>query len=298
MRQYIDTVQDLNGNAVYNASVLVTNLATSAAATIYSDNGVTTVANSTVTTDITGQYSFYVANGAYSLQISYNGAIQKTLNPVSISDPNTSTVYTDSGAVNALVITPYPAWNSVANIPGVFYFKAANTTTNGSATLNPSGLGAGNLNDTSGRALNQGTIISGYVYACYPVSGSYAVLDPSDVTGSFTGTMTGGTTAPTGTCNYRIVHNIVTLQFPSAFTATSNASTFTITGAPGIIAPATTQIMPFGVEDNGTWTTGSLTIPGVSGAPAFGKASNTAGAFTSSGTKACAAAVVTYTQYP
>jgi len=52
--------------------------------------------------------------------------------------------------------------------------------------------------------------------------------------GTFTITMTGGTTSPTGTAEYQRVGNVVTLFIPS-ISATSNANTFTFTGIPSII---------------------------------------------------------------
>lgn len=57
--------------------------------------------------------------------------------------------------------------------------------------------------------------------------------------GSYTGTLTGCTTSPTATITYQRIGNLVMLNIP-ALTATSNATSFTITGAPAVIRPAAT----------------------------------------------------------
>jgi hypothetical protein len=58
--------------------------------------------------------------------------------------------------------------------------------------------------------------------------------------GTFTGTMTGITGSPTSTGSYSVSGKTVTLSF-AAQTGTSNATSFTITGLPAAIQPATGQ---------------------------------------------------------
>jgi hypothetical protein len=55
--------------------------------------------------------------------------------------------------------------------------------------------------------------------------------------GSFTGTLTGCTTSPTGTFTYTRAGNVVTLQLAAALKAASNTTACTITGLPAAIAP-------------------------------------------------------------
>jgi hypothetical protein len=71
--------------------------------------------------------------------------------------------------------------------------------------------------------------------------------------GSYTGTVTGCTTNPAPTIQYAKFGPMVIVTVP-AFTCTSNATSFTITGAPVSIRPTTNcQIMPIArVYDNGT----------------------------------------------
>ena len=65
-----------------------------------------------------------------------------------------------------------------------------------------------------------------------------ALVDMTPDKGTFTVTATGMTTAPTGTATWSRVGNLVMLCLPIV-TGTSNASTFTFTGLPAAIQPAT-----------------------------------------------------------
>lgn len=73
-------------------------------------------------------------------------------------------------------------------------------------------------------------------------------------TGTYTGTLTGYASPPTGTIRYCAMGGIVALYVPTAasgFSGTSNATSMTITGMPAAIKPARTQIVQFpGVGDN------------------------------------------------
>lgn len=68
---------------------------------------------------------------------------------------------------------------------------------------------------------------------------------------TFTGTLTGCTTSPTDTVNYTKIGNQVTIQFQAGYTATSNATTKTITGMPAAICPARDTYGPVVCIDNG-----------------------------------------------
>lgn len=86
MQKYANAVADLTGAPVANASVQVNLQATGLPATIYSDNGVTTAANP-LTTDTTGAFSFYAADGRYQLVISGTNIQTVTMNDVLLVDP-------------------------------------------------------------------------------------------------------------------------------------------------------------------------------------------------------------------
>jgi hypothetical protein len=70
MQKYQDVIQDVHGNAIPDALVTVYVYNTLTLATIYSDNGLTVVPSSIVTTDTDGQFFFYADNGRYTLSIS------------------------------------------------------------------------------------------------------------------------------------------------------------------------------------------------------------------------------------
>lgn len=85
MQKYINNVTTNKGVAIPGASVLVKTLA-GAVATIYSVDGVTTTANP-LTTDANGMFSFYAADGHYSLTISKTGIATQTITDVLLEDP-------------------------------------------------------------------------------------------------------------------------------------------------------------------------------------------------------------------
>jgi hypothetical protein len=80
VQKYQNSVTNNNGQSLANLSVLVTNFPAGTPATIYSDNGITPVANP-LTTDQNGAFGFYAADGHYSLTVSGAGIV-----PVTVSD--------------------------------------------------------------------------------------------------------------------------------------------------------------------------------------------------------------------
>ena len=99
MQRYINTVTDRQGNALYGASVAVRDAAGDLAV-IYSDDGVTTKANPT-TTDENGEFSFYAANGVYSLMISHSGIIGRTVSGILLEDASSGFAIRVGGVVSA-----------------------------------------------------------------------------------------------------------------------------------------------------------------------------------------------------
>lgn len=113
--------------------------------------------------------------------------------------------------------------------------------------------------------------------------------------GTFTGTLTGCTTAPTATFHYTIADNICTISMANGanLTGTSNSTSMTITGMPAVCEPATQfPTLPCIVEDNGLLILAAAEInPGLGtiiflGANVNGtKIQYTSTGFTASGTK-------------
>jgi len=109
--------------------------------------------------------------------------------------------------------------------------------------------------------------------------------------GTYTGTLTGCTTSPTGTIRYTKTGDTVTLYIPS-LTATSNTTACTITGMPSHLYPARQQIVVSRIKENSTDEFGS-TVVGTDGVLNLGTGA-ASGAFTASGTKGAEVHTFTY----
>lgn len=94
MRKYADNLIDTAGNIVSGATVTVYNTGTLVKPTIYSDDGVTPVANP-VTTDSSGRFSFYVADGRFDLAFAGSGITPYSLADIEIADLNGSSSSAD-----------------------------------------------------------------------------------------------------------------------------------------------------------------------------------------------------------
>lgn len=79
--------------------------------------------------------------------------------------------------------------------------------------------------------------------------------------GSFTGTLTGYASGPTGTVQWRRSGNEVTLFLTSNLDGTSNADTMTMTGLPAAVQPASGQSGPsMFMEDSGSGVSGAFFV--------------------------------------
>jgi len=107
---------------------------------------------------------------------------------------------------------------------------------------------------------------------------------------TFTGTLTGCTTSPTGTIEYTIEGYTVLLEIP-AISGTSNTTAATVTGMPIEIRPLTAQTISGVTQDNGTTAAGDLII-GTDGVITLHVGQSAT--FTSSGTKGISARTIMY----
>ena len=111
--------------------------------------------------------------------------------------------------------------------------------------------------------------------------------------GTFTATATGMTTSPTGTCKYAVNDGAVTLDIPN-ITGTSNATTFTLTGAPVAVRPAVDKDVLCRVQDNsGAVGLGLLRMKTTGVIELYVSAAGNS--FTAAGTKSVSAMSITYT---
>lgn len=121
--------------------------------------------------------------------------------------------------------------------------------------------------------------------------GNVGLGSETEIYATFTATLTGCTTSPTGTVRYSRQGNVITLSIPTV-TATSNTTAATLTGVPTAIRPALAQFGFAVITDNGTNEDGSVIIE-TSGAITLRRADGAA--FTGSGTKGIfTGAVITY----
>jgi hypothetical protein len=85
MKKYFDFITNKQGDAIAGAMVEVFN-SNGTYATVYSDNGITVQANP-MTTDASGYFDFYVADGRYNITTSGVKITTKTITDVLIVDP-------------------------------------------------------------------------------------------------------------------------------------------------------------------------------------------------------------------
>jgi hypothetical protein len=128
-----------------------------------------------------------------------------------------------------------------------------------------------------------------------------AQVSPAPGAGSFTGTLTGYASGPTGTIQYRVnpYAHTVTLFTGSAITGTSNATSLTMTGLPFAILPSQTILVPCFATDNATQVAASCNFASGSGTLTVGMGAGfAASGFTNTGTKGLPAGfTVTYPLY-
>lgn len=113
------------------------------------------------------------------------------------------------------------------------------------------------------------------------------------VTGSFTGTLTGYASGPTGTVNYKVtsdssgVGKIVVLSLSAGISGTSNATSMTMTGLPVAVSPSTAVFIPTYIIDAGANAAGAAQIAASGTTITFykGTAPPSASGFTGSSTK-------------
>ena len=114
MKRYTDTVLQttVTGLTQPAAGANVTVLVHSSGlpATIYSDDGITTISNP-LTADINGRFSFYVADGRYDLRFSGAGLTTYTLSDIAIEDLGSHGILVPTGSVNGS--------NTVFTIPNI-----------------------------------------------------------------------------------------------------------------------------------------------------------------------------------
>jgi hypothetical protein len=96
MQSYYDIVTDSGNNPISGALVYVYD-SLGALATIYSDDGLTLQSNP-ITTNASGGWIFYAANGIYSAVITAPSYDSKTITGITLNDPAPAPTFTGTGA--------------------------------------------------------------------------------------------------------------------------------------------------------------------------------------------------------
>jgi lysophospholipase L1-like esterase len=86
MQKYSDVVLDKQGKPIAGLTVTVTTYPGGQPATIYATDGGSAVAS--VKTDTTGRFSFYAADGHYTLTITGKGVVSQAITDITLNDPS------------------------------------------------------------------------------------------------------------------------------------------------------------------------------------------------------------------
>jgi hypothetical protein len=231
-----------------------------------------------------------IANNTY--EITYDGTQFVVINISSYAQgadvASAGTINLDTATGDYIHVTGTTTITAVTLKQGqqkTLVFDGILTFTNGASLILPGGI---NITTAAGDTCILRGEASGVVRCVYY----------SQTVGSYTGTFTGFTTTPTITINYVRNGNIAILSYAGGgATATSNATTFTITGMPALIRPNTAVTGPtVYVKNNGSDADGALTI-NTNGTIAVrlgtGLSSNASG-WTNSGTKGIAEFSICY----
>lgn len=149
---------------------------------------------------------------------------------------------------------------------------------------------AGDICTNASKHVVQRNTLNGPNYIDYATNPPTNANLKTDAAGSYTGTLTGCTTSPTGTVEWSISDRVVTLEIP-AITATSNTTAATITGMPVAARPASQQVGIGITQNNGVTGVARIAI-GTDGVITLHV--GTSATFTGSGGKGVEACSISY----
>lgn len=171
------------------------------------------------------------------------------------ADGGSFRISTNSGISSAFGITT--GGNVSVNAPSSGTALTINATSGSTAALN---VASGTV-QVAGSAGTSGQVLTSQGSSSPPIW-----TNSAGITGSFTATLTGFGTNPTGTISYRVTGNVASLWVASGITDTSNANTMTITGLPSAIQPASVHCVPSYMKDNSLSGLSGLACAGQGGA--------------------------------
>lgn len=140
----------------------------------------------------------------------------------------------------------------------VVVFTPANSNT-GATTLNIDALGALDILNFQGLPVAAGELAIGIPALLLLDSGAddFILINPVGI-GSFTGTLTGFASGPTGTVSYKINNGMCTLYTGAEISGTSNAVSMSMTGLPTAVRPSGAREVASAAFVNNTLTNSYL----------------------------------------
>lgn len=111
MQNYINSVTDTNGNAVAGATVTVLK-SDGTAAVLYAANGSSQYPSNVLTADATGEYSFYAANGTYTITVTSLNFTGQTNSGIVLFDPLDIGIANTSDGLNSIARSGAPSTQS------------------------------------------------------------------------------------------------------------------------------------------------------------------------------------------
>lgn len=285
---------DNGGNPLVGGKLFTYQAGTTTKQSTFTDStGVTPNANPTIL-DYRGEARVWIPP---------NVAYKYVLAPSTDTDPPTAPIWSVDQLVNSQLITLYGgvdtgsvnayalnfASNFTAYVDGIIIYWIPAHTNTGASTINVNGIGVVSIVNPDGSALVASEIVVNQPAQILFKAGSFQLITPSaTVYGTFVPTWNGFSAAPAVTpIPYRKNGTLVTLVF-NPVNGTSNAPSFSMSGLPAVITPATiaAQSCPIvGLLDNSIRIAGGLAAVNSAGTITFGKDGLSTTSWTAGGLK-------------
>lgn len=268
---------DNAGNPAVGFKVFTYSAGTSTKLATYTDAAGGTPNSNPIILDYRGSANIWIPpNTSYKFVLADKNDTDPPGHPIWTVDGITSTqlltLYggVDTGSSNAYVLNFTANFSSLTD-GIIIYWVPANTNNSAFSTLNVNGLGPVTILQYNGDSVQEGDIIANTVVGVIYRGGNFYLLSPTQVTGSFTGTLTGMTTTVTGLIYYTLTNNVVTLFVLAPLTGTSNTTAMSLTGIPAFLIGSLTgqRVTTCPVISNAITLFGGVTVDDFSNTVVF-----------------------------